>query len=63
MKIVETKAYELTDEEKVPEIKKWQSQEGLHLIKTFITEEKEKPKWQKDSFQYLVTNVDHVTIE
>ena len=38
--ILETKAYGLTDEEKVPVIKNWVGQEGLQFIKTFTLEEK-----------------------
>ena len=37
---VQIKANELTEEEKVPVIKKWLGQEGLQLIQTFSREEK-----------------------
>ena len=39
--ILETKAYELTNEEKVQVIQNWLDQEDLQLIKTFTHEEKE----------------------
>ena len=34
--ILETKVYELSEEEKVPVIKNWLSIKGLQLIQTFI---------------------------
>ena len=39
--ILETKAYELTDKEKVPVIKNWLGQEGLQCIEMFTNEDKE----------------------
>ena len=33
--ILETRVYELTDEEKVPVIKNWLGQEGVQLMKIF----------------------------
>ena len=47
MNIFETKAYELTDEEKIPVIKNWLGREGLELTKTLTNEEKEKCKTAK----------------
>ena len=41
MSILETKAYKIIDEEKVPVIKDWLGWERLQLIKTFTNEEKE----------------------
>ena len=49
MNILETRAYELTDEENVPVTKKWLGQQGLQLIKTFIHEEKKKCRTAKAS--------------
>ena len=43
MNILQTKTYELNDEEKVPVIKKLEK-EGLQLIQTFTNPEKEAPK-------------------
>ena len=40
--IPETKAYELTEEEKVPVIKNWLGWKGLQLLQTSTHEEKEK---------------------
>ena len=40
--ILETKAYELSEEDKVPGIKNCVGQEDLQLIQTFTHEEKEK---------------------
>ena len=37
--ILETKAYELTDKEKVPIIRDWLGRESMQLIKTFTNEE------------------------
>ena len=47
MNTLETKSYELTEEEKVLVIKNWLGSEGLPLIKTFTNEEKEKCKTSK----------------
>ena len=44
MNFLETKAYELTDEEKAHIIMNWLGRESLQLIKTFTNEEKEKCK-------------------
>ena len=43
--------------------KTWLGLDVLQLIKAFTTQEKENAKWQKDSFRYLVTNANCVTIE
>ena len=51
--IFETKAYELTDEEKAQVIKNWLVREGLQLIKTFTNEEKEKCKTAKGLISML----------
>ena len=40
--ILETKAYGLSNEGKVPVIKNWLGKEGMQLIKTFTCEEGEK---------------------
>ena len=39
--IFQTKAYHITDEEKVPVIKNWLGMDGLQLIKTLKGAEKE----------------------
>ena len=57
MNIPEIKAYELTDEEKVPVIRNWFGQKGLQVIKMFTNEETEKTI--KDSSQSSVTNLLH----
>ena len=41
IKILETKAYNLTDEEKALVVKNWLGREGLQLIKSSTNEEKE----------------------
>ena len=53
MNIIETKAYELSDEEKVPVIKNWLDWEGLKLINTFTNE---KCKMAKGLFSVLSDN-------
>ena len=55
-------AYELTDEEKVPLIKKWLGQEGLLLIKTF-THEKEKWRTARSLSSVLNNKLNHKTTE
>ena len=62
MNILETKAYELTDKERVPVIKRLLGQESLQLMKTFMNEEKEEYKMAKYSFQSWVTNLNSATI-
>ena len=42
MNILETEAYELTDEENIPLITNWLGWDSLQLIKMFVNEEKEK---------------------
>ena len=45
LNILQTKAYEINDEEKVPIIKRnWLGREGLHLIQTCTNSEKETCK-------------------
>ena len=51
--ILETRAYEITDEEKVSVIKNWLGWEGLLFIEMFMQEEKEKPKTRKALFSVL----------
>ena len=51
--ILETKAYELSEEEKDPVIKNWFVQEGLQLIQMFTQEEKEKCTTAKDLLAVL----------
>ena len=53
MKILEAKAYEITDEEKIPVIKNWLGRRGLQLIKTFTKKGKEKCKMPKGLFPVL----------
>ena len=48
--ILETKAYELTDKEKAPLIKKGLGREDLQLLKTFTMRMK-NAKLQKDHLQ------------
>ena len=48
--ILEMKAYELVDEEKVQVIKNWLGQDGLHLIQAFTYEIKEKMQNNKRFF-------------
>ena len=48
--ILETKAYGLTDDKKVPVIKNWIGGAGLQLIKIFTNEEKETFKIAWDYF-------------
>ena len=50
MNILETKAYQLTDEEKVSVIKHWLGQEGLPFIMTFTNYEKEKCKMAEELY-------------
>ena len=50
MNILETKAYELTDDGNVPVIQNWLGQECFQLIKMFMNEEKEKCKMVKGLF-------------
>ena len=50
--ILETKAYDLTNKEKLPLIKNWLGWEGLQLMKMFTHEEKENVEQQKVSLQY-----------
>ena len=50
MSILETKANELIDKEKVPLIKNWLGRESLQLIKTFTNKMKEKGKTAKGLF-------------
>ena len=40
--IIETRAHEINDEEKVPVVKTWLGSESVLLIETFSQEEKEK---------------------
>ena len=42
--ILEMKAYELNDEEKVTVIKNWLGRKGLQLIKTFTNKKKENAR-------------------
>ena len=51
--ILETKVYELTDEEKVPVIKHWLDQEGLQFIKMFPHEKHKNCKTAKGLFSIL----------
>ena len=53
MNILETKAYLLINEEKVPVIKIWLGQKSLQLIRIFTNEEKEKCKIVKGLFLVL----------
>ena len=48
--ILQTKMYEMTEEEKVLIIKDWLVREGLQLIHTFKNSEKETCKKQRDIF-------------
>ena len=52
MNILKKNAYQVTDKEKVPVIKKWLGLRGLQLIKAFTNEEQEECKTTKDSIQY-----------
>ena len=51
--ILETRAYGLTDDEKVPVIKNWLCWEGLQLIRAFIHEGNEKHRTAKGFFSQL----------
>ena len=42
MHILESKTYELTDDEKIPAIRNWLGEEGLQHTKTIMNEKKEK---------------------
>ena len=55
--ILETRAYELTDEGKVSVIKNWLDQEGLQLMKTFTLEEKKKSRTAKGLFSVLSNKI------
>ena len=54
--ILETKAYELSEEEEDPVIKNWFVQEGLQLNQMFTQEEKEKCTTAKDLLAMLCSN-------
>ena len=41
MSLLQTRAYKVYDEERIPFIKNWPGQEGLLLMETFTQEEKE----------------------
>ena len=47
MNILETWAYKINAEERIPVINNWLGQEGLLLMETFKQEEKEKCKTTK----------------
>ena len=51
--ILKMKAYQLTNEEKVPVIRNWLGQEVLQVTKTFTHKEKEKHLTPKSLFSIL----------
>ena len=51
MNILQTRAYELNNEEKVPIIKKWLGRNSSHFIQTFTNFEKEACKTAEGLFK------------
>ena len=51
--ILEIRAYEINDEDRIPVIKNWLGQEVLLLMETFMQEEKDKCKVMKGLFSVL----------
>ena len=48
MNILETRAYEINNEERISVMKYWSGWEGLLFMETFIQEEKENVKAQRN---------------
>ena len=53
---LQTKTYELTEEEKVPILKNWLGREGLQLIQTFTSSEKDACNTAEGLFSSLSKN-------
>ena len=53
MNILQTRAHEINDEERIPFIMNWLDQEGTLHLNTFMQEEKEKCKTTKGLFSVL----------
>ena len=56
MNILETRAYEITGEERIPVIKNWLGLKGLYLKETFTQKEKVKCKTTKVLFSSAISN-------